>query len=419
MNPVRQGFYALLLFSVFIITISTVYFSRQASRPLVTAQSVTNSESVERPPKTGLRSSATAANSYGSGWQHGKETLLVYSFLENLNAPCKKNLIEIIKEQEILRRRKESDFMEECGWSNMTDRAWYSMMDFATYEAGDIYKPGSHNRDDRSGSASLHLNDELQRRDVWFKVSPTSIGGHGEKHISQIAVFQLDRLLGLYYTVPARGVNLNVTALLNKPIPDEFNEFLEKLGDLVNDQGFVQGTLNAWIEKPLFRFRYNMPSYRRIPVKILTSNLSDRQRYEMEYRLFLWLSGLRLYDNQHDTLAIDWADYPVVIDSDRAFRESDSKPPSYLYNCRFPKHVIQYLRVTADLSPRCSLGQQLTAALNSDPIRPNRQELTSKHSVNGTNDALTILDASVVSLLQLVDKCIEKFGEKVVLYEDV
>ncbi|XP_006813175.1 uncharacterized protein LOC102807426 [Saccoglossus kowalevskii] len=109
--------------------------------------------------------------------------------------------------------------------------------------------------------------------------------------------------------------------------------------------------------------------------------------------------------------------HPVLFDSDRAFRDTIDLASPYLRNCRFPRHMIEYLRLTNKLPRECSLGAQVSSALQLDRLRPVSEQFISRFRVNSTRQSFEIIDICVGVLLSLVDSCIHRFGEHSVLYE--
>ncbi|XP_070562900.1 uncharacterized protein [Ptychodera flava] len=442
----RRASYALALCLLFVIAQNMLHFRNQDVTPKETAEIITNesSHSLKDVDALNARPSTTTLTPYtirhkrrrplndttsrkgrleedktntSEIEQEGEtEDLLVFDFLGNLHASCRTELINLVKKQVKTRRRREQDFMKVCRWDNMSDRKWYQMMTHGKYLPGKTVRPATGGTDPRAGSVSVGLEYGEEKRDAWFKVAPIRANGRGEKHVSQIAVFILDRLLGFYYAVPSRGSKLNVNRLSNLQItPLKFKTFVSRLRDLIDDDGHVQGSVNAWISESLV-----LPSFKlRQDVNLSQplQPLDQHERWEMEFRTLLWLTGLAL--RNHNTRVTEGTEYPVIFDSDRAFRDQTTTKSEYFLNCQFPKHVISYLNVTSRASRRCSLAEQISAALQTDPLQPDIKDFKTRYRIHSTTQAFKVLDLCVDVLLKMVDKCIALHGEDAVLYEDL
>ncbi|XP_077863070.1 uncharacterized protein LOC144345873 [Saccoglossus kowalevskii] len=202
------------------------------------------------------------------------------------------DLLILVKRQEEKRRELERKFMSMCGWHDMTDKKWYNMIDRGRFIPGDFYK---HGDDPRAGSVAVKLKYNHLYRNGWFKVAPLHENLRGEKHVSQIAVFILDRLLGLYYAVPSKGLILNITQLESLPLPPKFRIFIGRLRDLVGEEGLLQGTVNAWVDESLVIPDFRLLEYHRIPGRLKRLHIKDL--YELEFRVLLWITGLALQDH--------------------------------------------------------------------------------------------------------------------------
>ena len=87
------------------------------------------------------------------------------------------------------------------------------------------------------------------------------------------------------------------------------------------------------------------------------------------------------------------------LKTEEAFLRDPPDYLSYFYNCQFPSHVIDVLRDSD--SRHCDVGSAIQTRLLND----NSPKISD------------ILKQNIRKLLDLVDKCVTRFGKQVVLYD--
>ncbi|XP_070580687.1 uncharacterized protein [Ptychodera flava] len=328
------------------------------------------------------------------------DKLFISDLFRRIQVKCVHEFRILIYDQMASRQKREQAFMETCGWDGMSDLEWNQILESDSYTFGNFYKPGDG---DRAASITLRMNYGNSSHKAWFKVAPNE--KYGERHLAQIAVYLLDRILGLYYAVPVKGIVIDIDDI--KRAARENNSIRRFFDRIKTSQNiYVQGSLSAWMVERLHKAKINLPSRRDD-----TRRLTRQQKEDLEYVMLMWLSGLSV--TPHNIQKIKGR--PIAFDTDRAFRSIASAFWSHVYLCHFPRHVVEVLRF-AKSHDTCKLSDLMLYVLQQDPLRPNRYDF-------GTNagfrrDSLSMMDEFMVKLLDVVDECISTYGENKVLYRD-
>lgn len=122
----------------------------------------------------------------------------------------------------------------------------------------------------------------------------------------------------------------------------------------------------------------------------------------------------------------------VHLDGHMAFQQSAVDVSPYLNICQFPRHLVELLRYMEKHADNgCKLSEQVTAlshrlgrfiefllsfqlaqVLRADPLHLMPDDF----SRQSADSSLSKLDEEAAKFLDVVQKCVERFGEMITLY---
>nr|CAB3262863.1 uncharacterized protein LOC100184284 [Phallusia mammillata] len=298
-------------------------------------------------------------------------------------------LSDIEMTQYYVREAREAVLMKTCGWKGMKDKDWVNLVAESKIEDASTFKP-ARGKLANGGQMNIHVKQNGNVIPALFLAKR----GPEEFDVSQLAVYQLDRMLGLYKTVPAIERMLSASELAEAGFPVDIggNQF-DKFRQLKLLDNSLRGVIVPTIPERVTTVHYiSVPKLSGLTNAV--TPFSKKQWDDMEYLLLGFLAAIPVPSKGHQSIQ----GHLMHIKTDDAFQNDNNDYLSYLYNCQFPEHVISTLRYAS--SNHCEVKDQFHTHLWSDESPMIGQ----------------LLDRNIARLLDLVDKCETKFGKQVVLY---
>nr|XP_002128638.1 uncharacterized protein LOC100184284 [Ciona intestinalis] len=300
-------------------------------------------------------------------------------------------LRDIIEAQVATRSHYENALMSSLGWKDFSEQQFQDIIQKSRVEDASTFKP-ARGKLANGGQMNINLNYESSVRPALFLAK----AGPEEFHAVQMAVYNLDRTLGLYKTGVSCERRLDETELAKAGFPVDLggNRF-DNFRPLKQPDNSLTGVI-----VPKIVSRITVEHYISVPrltsITSAVTPFSRKQWDDLEYLLLGFLAAVPVPTKGHQSIK----GHLVHVKTDEAFSHNNNEYLSFLYNCQFPAHVIETLQFSR--SHNCDLAGEIT---------PPGGDVY--HKVKG------ILDQNVDQLLQLVDQCINKFGESLVLYNSV
>lgn len=321
--------------------------------------------------------------------------------LDNRSSVVKLCLQDIVDAQEAVRETQEHKLMKACGWVDMTDSKWQSAVLESTIKDASAFKP-SRGKMAVGGQMNVMLEVVPKLSTALFMAKK----GPQEYHLAQLTTFYLDRMLGLFKTVPSFLRTLTEQEMTDAGFPVDIggNQF-DVFRSLKNPDKSLSGTLI-----PVVSGRVGVEHYISVPKLNQITNavtpFSRRQWDDLEYLLLMWLASLPFPSKGHPSVQ----GLLVHIKTEEAFKTEPS-PVVLLYfnNCQFPRIAIDVLR--SFRSSHCNFGDQLVARVRTAYADLQQNAFTFQVPV------ADVATRNANRLLEVVDSCVRKFGENVVLYE--
>jgi hypothetical protein len=323
------------------------------------------------------------------------------NFVSHTGTSCP--LDEVLTSQQDVRKNRESQLMKDMGWAErgMTDEKWQHLLSTGKLNAQDFMKITA---DSNGGGICVTVTgDQVQKG--WLKVEPGT--DSKKRHIAHIALFYLDRLLGLYQTVPTIGRRLSLQEMQRAHFSSISNEVKGRFAALLSPDGTLCGSLSAWINHDL-QIKRKLSISPSTELAWAISPLTQEQKNDLEYLMLMWLGRL----NQPPTQFFSAGGRMVHFDNYMAFLESAVDVLPYFNICQFPRHVVEILKYMQKNADRgCNLSEQLAMVLQNDPIH-----LTPDDFSKLAGSSLTFLDDEATKLLDIVQKCVDRFGDAIIFY---
>eukprot|EP00118_Oscarella_pearsei_P009369 m.53943 g.53943 ORF g.53943 m.53943 type:complete len:885 (+) comp34291_c0_seq2:525-3179(+) len=304
---------------------------------------------------------------------------------------------EVLSSQYGVRRMREKRLMDLMGWSGMTDVDWLPLLRKRKVEPSSIVKA-----EDASEGGGIQLKFPSSEQKAWFKVEP----GENRRHTAHVAFFYLDRLLGMFKTVPTTGRVFSLAEMQQAQFPTLLGAVKKRFAAQLTADGSLSGSMSAWINRLDIDIKRKLAIQPRDQPAWAISRLTQEQKDDLEYMLMMWLGGLNHPPNEFFGVQ----NFMVHFDSHLAMKGFSDDIFQYFNNCQFPRHLIQILGFmhTSD-NEGCRLSRQLAQAMQTDPLHLSENDF-------GV-DGLSLLDKGVGQLLEVVSKCTARFGESIVLYD--
>ncbi|CAH1233592.1 PKDCC [Branchiostoma lanceolatum] len=320
--------------------------------------------------------------------------------------PC---VWEELQAQRDLRGRREERLMRDCGWKGLTDEKWASILANSSLTSADNFQHPAGGKAIPGGQLTLTLKD---RQDQVFKAMFMSKTGPEEFHLSQLLVYQLDRLMGLYQMVPTFSHYLRKAELQAVGLVQTVGTLRDNFAQLKDSSGGVTGTMSAQVSAPVsVKTHLTVPSL--VELTQAVTPMGTEQRDDLEYILLSWLARLPLPTSLYGIRGRRL----LLTKADAAFQgstENQEKLLHYLHNCHFPQHL--YLVLDTARDRRCSLAQQVFQQVKNALPPSHSQDLhIGQYSMESL---ISTMDRDMNRLLDLMDTCIDKFGKDVVLYQE-
>ncbi|XP_066271185.1 uncharacterized protein [Branchiostoma lanceolatum] len=320
--------------------------------------------------------------------------------------PC---VWEELQAQRDMRGRREERLMRACGWKGLTDEKWASILANSSLTSADNFQHPAGGKAIPGGQLTLTLKD---RQDQVFKAMFMSKTGPEEFHLSQLLVYQLDRLMGLYQMVPTFIRYLRRAELQAVGLVQTVGTLRDNFAQLKDSSGGVTGTMSAQVSAPVsVKTHLTVPSLAELTQAV--TPMGTEQRDDLEYILLSWLARLPLPTSLYGIRGCRL----LLTKADAAFQgstENQEKLLHYLHNCHFPQHLYMVLDTARDR--RCSLAQQVFQQVKSALPPSHSQDLhIGQYSMESL---ISTMDRDMNRLLDFMDTCIDKFGKDVVLYQE-
>nr|XP_039247683.1 uncharacterized protein LOC120325659 isoform X1 [Styela clava] len=310
-------------------------------------------------------------------------------------------LQDLVQAQESMREKREKELMKPCGWEGMSDSKLQSIVLDATVADATKFKP-SRGKMAVGGQMNIMLETSSKPTPALFLAKK----GPEEFHLAQLTTYHLDRMLGLYKILPAFLRTLTEQEMTDAGFPVDVggNQF-DMFRQLKNADRSLSGTI-----VPTAVGKVGVEHYISVPklgqVTNAVTPFSRRQYDDLEYLLLMWLASLPLPTKGHPSLQR----HLIHIKADEAFKSEPSPVVlSYFYNCHFPRIAVDVLRNLR--TAHCNFGDQLIARVQTS--YPDLQ-------VSAFSFKLPVADIATRNanrLLEVVDLCVGKFGDNVVLYD--
>lgn len=310
-------------------------------------------------------------------------------------------LQDLVQAQESVREKREKELMKPCGWEGMSDSKLQAIVLEATVGDATKFKP-SRGKMAVGGQMNIMLESSSKPSPALFLAKK----GPEEFHLAQLTTYHLDRMLGLYKILPAFLRTLTEQEMTDAGFPVDVggNQF-DMFRQLKNADRSLSGTI-----VPTAIGKVGVEHYISVPklgqVTNAVTPFSRRQYDDLEYLLLMWLASLPMPTKGHPSLQ----KHLIHIKADEAFKSEPSPLVlSYFYNCHFPRIAIDVLRNLR--SAHCNFGDQLVAR-----VRTSYPDL----QVGAFSFKLPVADIATRNanrLLEVVDLCVRKFGDNVVLYD--
>ncbi|CAK8696862.1 unnamed protein product [Clavelina lepadiformis] len=299
-------------------------------------------------------------------------------------------LNEVTSLQSKERSAFEAAMMKACGWPGFTGEQFSTMVEESKVEDATTFKP-ARGKLANGGQMNVMLNSQDTKRAALFLAKR----GPDEFDLSQLAVYQLDQMLGLYKTIPAVERLLTAEELSDAGFPVDVggNQF-DKFRPLKQSDSSLLGVI-----VPQVNARITLEHHLSVPrlsgITNAVTPFSKKQLRDLEYLLLGYLASVPVPRKGHPNIQ----GRLIHIRTEEAFLHDSNEYMSYLYHCQFPSRVIATLRYAE--KNRCDLGSQIRSRL----------------ADNNSPDISKVLKTNVRELLKLVDQCIAKFGRQEVLYD--
>ncbi|XP_035663710.1 uncharacterized protein LOC118407352 isoform X2 [Branchiostoma floridae] len=320
--------------------------------------------------------------------------------------PC---VEEELQKQRDLRGRREERLMRDCGWKGLTDEKWASILANSSVTSADNFQHPAGGKAIPGGQLTVTLQDTAGQV---FKAMFMSKAGPEEFHLSQLLVYQLDRLMGLYQMVPTCSRHLEHVELQKMGLVQTVGTLRDNFAQLKDRSGGVTGTMSAQISAPVsVKTHLTIPALAELTQAV--TPLGAEQHNDLEYILLTLLARLPLPSSLYGIRGRRL----LLTKADAAFHgspENQDKLLRYLHNCHFPQHLYMVLHTARDRS--CSLAQQVFQQVkNALPPSHNQDLHIGQYSMESL---ISTMDRDMNTLLDLMDTCIDKFGKDVVLYQE-
>ena len=324
----------------------------------------------------------------GSTLEENNSFLNMQLPVQNDNSDC---LDDVIDQQLTLRDTRERAFLSFCGLGELSDEEWLSVMYDGIVDDAVAFKP-ARGKLANGGQMTVLLNEDRlsSSKQCMFLAKK----GPEEYSTSQLAVYQLDRLLGLYKTLPTAERHLSESELKEAGFPvDVGGNVFDKFRPLKLQDGSLIGVLVPEIDQ-----HFDTEHYLTVPkldeITNAVTPFSKKQWMDIEYLILGYLASIPFPSKGFTSIKGKL----IFLKTDTAFVHDSNEYFSYLYNCQFPSHVVDVLRAAS--TSKCSLKAYLTTKMP-ESFPPNISNM---------------LDKNVHALLELVDTCISKFGKENVMY---
>ncbi|XP_052798943.1 uncharacterized protein LOC128230575 isoform X2 [Mya arenaria] len=233
--------------------------------------------------------------------------------------------------------------------------------------------------------------------------------GRHHYHVAYLALYHLDRILGLYHVPPA------IARAMSKAEYTDITghrDHMEKLANFSTKEGrWLQGVLTAAIPPVMKLEKLTVPRLETLPSDI--PEFSRTQKLQLEYLLLATMSKM----GQPTKGYYGYKGHLIHFEADLAFTNSKKLPMDYFYNCQFPNTVYKTLncyRCSEDkkMAKICGLGAEVVQRIKNAGFTDSEVMVGSLSA----RDLANMIDNSASSVLHVVEHCIRSFSREEVIY---
>jgi len=291
-----------------------------------------------------------------------------------------------LKEDLEVGRESEEVLMQICG-ETRSEKDRIQMMSSGQVLEAQTFKPGHG-----EGSVGGHIVVRQSPGDGGkiFSSIFSAKKGPQEFSASQLFVYRLDRLLGIYKTLPSVERLLTSSDLEEAHFPVDVggNKF-DGFKPLKRIDGSLPGLLSPFPQFISFEHYIKVP--RLDDVTAAVTRFSEKQLDDMQYLILGYLTSIPFPVKGH----MSWKNNLIFIKTDNALVEDTSEYLNYFYNCQFPARLVSLLQ-----QPFCNLFDEVS-----------KSEL----NLRLPDKARARFQSNVDNFLRIVETCCIKFNKQMVL----